>query len=66
MDGAGFDVKLWHGGFLSWLWTVPCCFLSDVFFIGGLVTRLVRRGKIKGLGRKNLEGTGGNKEPDGI
>jgi hypothetical protein len=56
MDGAGFDVKLGHGGFLSWLWTVPCCFLLDVFFIGGLVTRLVKHGKIKGLDRRSFLG----------
>lgn len=27
---------------------------------------MVRRGKIKGVGRNSLEGTGGNNEPDGI
>ncbi len=48
-DGAGFDIKLGHGCFPSWSWAIPCCVVLDVIFIGGLMTRLVRRGKIMGV-----------------
>jgi hypothetical protein len=44
----------WCAGSFRYLGHSLCCFPLDVFFIGGPVTRLVRRGKIMGCNPQNV------------